>query len=355
MDQDEEAYRIDQRRQDELVIIAVVFTSLSILVVGTRTVVRAAMMRKFGADDWTMLGALLFSCAYLAEVIIMKYNGVGHAITTLSIDNMLILIKVTLAIQCTYYACVNCIKFSILFMYLRFAVTETLRYACFGLIGFHAMFFIISISVTLSQCQPIDKMWDLTGEAPGSCPVNTTAFFYFTSGFNILTDALIFTLPIKTLIAINRPRKEVYALIGVFCVGAFATVIAIIRLHTIIVYTTAVDPFRESILVNLWSVLEVNIGIMCASAPALKPLFNPQALREARYGSSGGHPKRTAYHYHSRDKSGTEIKSDIRVEQEFSARSINLGPIPSSSAQVVGGREQNSDQDSVDKILQDRY
>ncbi|KAK0671586.1 hypothetical protein QBC41DRAFT_55166 [Cercophora samala] len=354
MDQDEEAYWIDQRRQDELVIITVVFTSLSILVVGTRTFVRAVMMRKFGADDWTMLGALFFSCGYLVEIIIMKYNGVGHAITTLTLDNMLILIKVTLAIQCTYYACVNCIKFSILSMYLRFAVTETLRYACYGLIGFHVVFFIISISTTLAQCQPLEKMWDLTGVAPGKC-INTTAFFYFTSAFNILTDILIFALPIKTLIAINRPRKEVYALIGVFCVGAFATVIAIIRLHTIVVYTTAVDPFRESILVNLWSILEVNIGIICASAPALKPLFNPQALREARYGSSGGPPKRTEYHYHSRDKSGAEIKSNIRVEQEFSARSINLGPIPSSSAQVVGGREQNSDQDSVDKILQDRY
>ncbi|KAK4664784.1 uncharacterized protein QC763_506330 [Podospora pseudopauciseta] len=354
MDQDEEAYRIDQRRQDELVIITVVFTSLSILVVGTRTFVRAVLMRKFGADDWTMLGALLFSCGYLVEIIIMKYNGVGHAITTLTVDNMLILIKVTLAIQCTYYACVNCIKFSILCMYLRFAVTETLRYACFGLIGFHAVFFIISLTTTLAQCQPLEKMWDLTGVAPGRC-INTTAFFYFTSGFNILTDILIFGLPIKTLIGINRPRKEVYALVGVFCIGAFATVIAIIRLHTIIVYTTAVDPFRESILVNLWSVLEVNIGIICASAPALKPLFHPQALREARYGSSGGPPKRTGYHYHSRDKSGTEIKSNIRVEQEFSARSINLGPIPSNTAQVVGGREQNSDQDSVDKILQDRY
>lgn len=61
----------------------------------------------------------LFSCGYLVEILIMKYNGVGHAITTLTVDNMLILIKVTLAIQCTYYACVNCIKFSILCMYLR--------------------------------------------------------------------------------------------------------------------------------------------------------------------------------------------------------------------------------------------
>jgi len=62
-------------------------------------------------------------------------------------------------------------------MFLRFAVTTTLRRACFGMISFHALFLIVSISVTLAQCQPLHKMWDLTGTVDGKC-INTTAFFY---------------------------------------------------------------------------------------------------------------------------------------------------------------------------------
>ncbi|KAK4457644.1 hypothetical protein QBC42DRAFT_291380 [Cladorrhinum samala] len=351
MDETGDQHSINQRRQDGLVIVTVVFTSLSILAVSTRTFLRAFMLRKFGPDDWAMLGALLFSCGYFAEIIILKYNGAGHIMTSLTVNNMLNIIKTTLAIQCTYYACVNCIKFSILLMYLRFAVTGTLRRACYGLIGLHSVFLIICLCVTLAQCQPLGKMWDLTRTAPGTC-INTTAFFYFTSAFNIITDIAIFALPIKTLVGINRPKKEKYALVGIFCVGAFATVVAMIRLHTIVTYTKATDPFRDSLLVNVWSILEINIGILCASAPALKPLFSPQALREARYGSSGPPPKRTDYHYHSRGKSGTEIKSDIQVEQEFSDRSISMGPIPSSRAHVVGGRDSSkSSRDSVDEIL----
>lgn len=71
----------------------------------------------------------------------------------------------------------NFIKFSILFMYLRFAVTQTLRRACIGMIAFHAAFLIVSLSVTLAQCRPLHKMWDLMGIVQGSC-INTTTFFY---------------------------------------------------------------------------------------------------------------------------------------------------------------------------------
>lgn len=72
---------------------------------------------------------------------------------------------------------VNFIKFSILLMYLRIAVTRTLRYACMGMIVFHVLFLIVSLAVTLLQCRPLHKMWDLTGTVDGSC-INTTAFFY---------------------------------------------------------------------------------------------------------------------------------------------------------------------------------
>lgn len=85
--------------------------------------------------------------------------------------------QITLAIQCTYYGAVNFIKFSILLMYLRIAVTETLRKACIGMIVFHSLFFAVSIVVTLAQCRPLEKMWDLMGTVDGGC-INTTAFFY---------------------------------------------------------------------------------------------------------------------------------------------------------------------------------
>ncbi|KAK4159847.1 hypothetical protein QBC43DRAFT_122000 [Cladorrhinum sp. PSN259] len=343
--------RSDQTRQDELVVTTCVFTSISVLVVALRMYVRGVLLRKLGSDDWTLLAALFFACGYCAEIILAKHENVGFAMTTLTLDNMTNIIKITLSIQCTYYACVTLIKFSLLCMYLRlFAAADTPRRVCQGLMVFHALFFIVCLSVTLSQCQPLVKMWDLLGEVKGSC-INTTAFFYFTSSCNIVTDIMILALPVRTLMKINRPQKEKIALIGVFGIGTFATITSIIRLHTIYTYTLAVDPFQDAILVNLWSILEVNVAIICTTAPALKPLFHPEALKMIRQGSSYVSPKRSEYEFHSRGRSGAGIKSKTSVQQSFTPASaeheedigmdtmdMKVVPFGSTRTEITGGR-----------------
>jgi len=125
-------------------------------------------------------------------------------------------------------------------------------------------------------------MWDLTKTEPGTC-INTTAFFYSTSAFNILTDIWILGLPIPTLRSIQRPNREKIALFLIFGAGAFAAISSVVRLHTIYRYTEASDPFKESILVNLWSMIEVCVAVACASVPALKPVFSRgQRMRSRR-------------------------------------------------------------------------
>lgn len=48
---------------------------------------------------------------------------------------------------------------------------------CNATIIFEVVLTIISLGVTLGQCSPLSKMWDLTGTEAGHC-INTTAFFY---------------------------------------------------------------------------------------------------------------------------------------------------------------------------------
>jgi hypothetical protein len=59
-----------------------------------------------------------------------------------------------------------------------------------------------------------------------------------------------------------------------FGVGAFACVASIVRLHTIYLFTLSKDPFHDGIKVNLWSMIEVNTAIFCASVPALRPVLS---------------------------------------------------------------------------------
>lgn len=101
-----DTFAVDQRRQNELVITTAVFTTLSVIIVSTRTFVRSVLIRKFGPDDATILVALLFCVGYLVEVLLLRENGAGHAITTLSMDNMLNLIKVRPPSSAVLQSCV---------------------------------------------------------------------------------------------------------------------------------------------------------------------------------------------------------------------------------------------------------
>ncbi|KAL1845173.1 hypothetical protein VTK73DRAFT_992 [Phialemonium thermophilum] len=218
----------DQSRQNGLVITSSVLVAISILVVAARLAIRVCWIRNSGWDDYSIVAALLFDVGYLAEILVAKANRVGFPMATLTPQQRTNFLKDTLAIEATYYAAVAFVKISILAMYLRFLLSPTPRFLCKATIVFHAVFFLVCVAVTLGQCRPFHKAYDATLTVPGHC-INSTVFFYFTSGVNIITDIWIFALPVKTLKGISRPKKEKATLIVIFGVGAFATITSIIR------------------------------------------------------------------------------------------------------------------------------
>jgi hypothetical protein len=123
-----------------------------------------------------------------------------------------------------------------------------------------------------------------------------------TSSINILIDVWIIVLPISTILKVQRPKREKAALVGIFCLGAFSCFASIVRLHSIRIYTESKDPFFDSVPINLWSMVEVNIGIYCASIPACKALFSSAQHQRSKTDAS--------YQYHSRGRSGKMVSSE---------------------------------------------
>ena len=148
---------------------------------------------------------------------------------------------------------------------------------------------VVAIIVCLTQCIPLRKMWDLTLTVPGTC-IDTTAFFYSkysgltcqryitdlsaTSTLNIVTDIWIIGLPVRTLASIQRPKSEKIVLIAVFGMGVFACIASIVRLYSLRLYTQSKDPFYDAAPINIWSMVEVTVAIVCASIPSIKPLLS---------------------------------------------------------------------------------
>ncbi|KLU91064.1 hypothetical protein MAPG_09587 [Magnaporthiopsis poae ATCC 64411] len=269
------------RRQDALFAVSCTLTAVAAIAVLLRCIGRFILIRMPGPDDYFLIAAMLGVIGYLIGMFVAKGDHMGFPASNLTPANMVNFFKEALAIQIIYSATLASLKTSICFAYLRFAVTTKFRYLCIGTIVVHAVFFLVCFIIFMFECQPLEKVWDVTGTVKGTC-INNTAFFYASSGFHIMTDVWILLLPIHTLKKIRRPRREKAALFCVFGAGAFATTASCIRLHTIYIYTLSDDPFRDAVPVNLWTMIETSIAVVCASVPGLKPIFSRAQHHRAR-------------------------------------------------------------------------
>ena len=155
---------------------------------------------------------------------------------------------------------------------------------------FLVLVLLMNLIGTGLQCIPIELAWDITGKSRDGC-IDTTAFFYSKPEFggmltscltfvkavsstHIALDIWIILLPIKTLLSLQLPGREKGVLLGVFGLGVFSLVASIVRLYSISLFTLSKDPFFDAVPINQWSIVEVNVAIICASIPTLKPLLS---------------------------------------------------------------------------------
>jgi hypothetical protein len=64
------------------------------------------------------------------------------------------------------------------------------------------------------------------------------------------------------------------ALLGAFLVGGFATICSCVRTYSIAQFPHSTDWLYHAAPINYWSFMEINLGILCASGPALKAMWN---------------------------------------------------------------------------------
>lgn len=76
---------------------------------------------------------------------------------------------------------------------------------------------VIGITIALGLvCTPLRHFWEPS--VPGTC-VDLVAFTYFTNISNLVTDILIFLLPVPLIWRLQLPFTRRLALVGVFSIG----------------------------------------------------------------------------------------------------------------------------------------
>ncbi|KAK3305600.1 uncharacterized protein B0T15DRAFT_555880 [Chaetomium strumarium] len=256
-----------------------VFWSLAFVTACVRVYTRAILVRSFGKDDAFMVMAVLCAVAGLAAWIVECKNGYGRHIDTIPRSEFSKLMEAQFY-QSVFEAAFafGLLKISIALSLLRLSKGSWYHRILWALIGFTCFYTVFAFITFLTYCKPIAGQWDPSVRRT-KCYSRATYrnFGLFNVACNILTDISFATLPIPLIWNLQLQRRVRIYLIAILSGGYFAVALGIAKGIFIIAYVKETDgtffpwaPFLGS--------LQLDIGIIAACAPTLRPLLG-RALR----------------------------------------------------------------------------
>lgn len=140
---------------------------------------------------------------------------------------------------------------------------------------------------------PISSYWDLTADHRDCIPEGPPLVVQST--LNVVTDFMIYALPIPTLFSLSLPWNQRIGLVVLFSVGGVIVVAGSFRAYWIH-YTLfeTYDATWEGYNIWIWTAIETNVGVICGCIPALKPLlFRTRArVQNSKYANGSDHSRR---------------------------------------------------------------
>lgn len=181
------------------------------------------------------------------------------------------------------------LKTSILIFYLRLSknTQQILRIASWVVLGIVNIAGVVLTFLNIFQCNPVIAAFSLYRYQAQCIPLLTE--FICSAPVNIVTDLAILALPIPVLTGMRLPKRQKYILVFTFSLGIFVTIVDVVRIYylqqaiSFVPTAPSNDPdalFGDSpefawnaSLSLMWSAVEVNVGMICACIPTLKPLI----------------------------------------------------------------------------------
>ncbi|KAF1836952.1 hypothetical protein BDW02DRAFT_492481 [Decorospora gaudefroyi] len=271
-------------------VLAVVLTSLSTLVVALRFYSRHFLVGKLTSCDWVMLLALIATWGSVAVnfhmIYALDYSRAGDVYGFAKVATAQ-LVSIFLY-RISYILDLCLIKTSILLFYHHIAASNKyLVYVVRILLGVIILGGISMIIAGILMCRPISDAWSFEvfmggfyGKPATQC-YNPTPFWLFNATYNLITDVIIWSLPIAFIINLrSMPLRRRLELVGIFSVGTIAIVASAIRLRTMVLWLSDFRRQGETVAnVLLWSQVEQHTGIIAASVPFLRPLFRKALVK----------------------------------------------------------------------------
>ncbi|QDS72812.1 hypothetical protein FKW77_006640 [Venturia effusa] len=179
-------------------------------------------------------------------------------------------------------------KISILLFYRRLveqAFSKTRQRIIYGLIAFTIAQYFVFTFFLLFSCQPLNAAWlslDFTYAVPYQC-ISRSLSDPMAGILSVVSDAYVFIIPELVVYRMNMQRRKKIVLFTLFGSGAiFLSVVGAGIARTVWLSRLYTDPRRDLSWIAyeliIWTTIEMQGNIICASAPAMKALISAYFL-----------------------------------------------------------------------------
>ncbi|PYI10990.1 integral membrane protein [Aspergillus sclerotiicarbonarius CBS 121057] len=251
-----------------VIAICLVFSISAVIAVVLRVYIRLHTKRALWLDDYAAACSAVLGMGYAGISVAQTRYGLGLDAAYFPDANVVMFSKIQYAGGPTYILAILCFKISLLTSYLRVGgfvasyrwciITVAVAVVCNQV--------VFTLLLTLA-CNPVAKQWDAS--LPGTC-IDTVASYYALAGTSLGFDILIIALPLPVLWSLQLRHSQKVALIGIFALGFFITIIQIIRIFTI----KNLKTYTDSQPIVLWSDVEISLGVIIACIPTYGPYFH---------------------------------------------------------------------------------
>lgn len=277
-------------RGPALIIINVIFMVLMTLAVILRFYSRYTCKRWLGWDDFFIGIALIFSLALGAMVI--------HANIRHGWDRHLWDLRFTQYQNASIYAFVGRLGFVLAATFTRLSlVCFLLRlvtgsgHTSFAWVLRAALLWQVVVCtalvfMTVFLCVPVRAYWAIPLVDNAKC-LNEGDVTLAGGVVNCVSDLMVTLLPIPIVMKLNMPLRQRIGVIVLLSLGIVVTIAGIVR--TYFIWKSLIESYDITwYSYQLWisATVEVDLAVLCACAPALKPLFNRLMTATTTYYSS---------------------------------------------------------------------
>nr|POE71378.1 hypothetical protein CFP56_62473 [Quercus suber] len=213
-------------------------------------------------------------------IISAKHYGIGRHIWDVEFDKFQGLALLAWISEIAFLISTSAAKTSVLLSLRRLARgtnAKRWRSAISCAVAFTWCYSSACILALLLSCRPVNAYWKafnvLYAQSGNFSCTDTRALNPINGCLAVLSDLYSVLLPMAMLWNFECPRRQKIALNFMFSIGLVVVAVGSVRTYYLYQLGYTGDPSWLGMKIFLWSDLEIQLSIICASAPALRVFF----------------------------------------------------------------------------------